>query len=117
MLHNVSNRNSCTRVLGASMRRAYLGTLALFALLVTASAAAQSFVDSNLDSGSGIPKDKARGRRMTLGATRPPDVYSIPQVMHRSGDFDLAGPRYNGVRRTGRTTGDSILGRGICIGC
>lgn len=99
------------------MRRAYLGTLALFAMLVTASAAAQSFVDSDLDSGSGMPRDKARGRRLTLGATRSPDAYSIPQVMHRSGDFDLAGPRHNGGRRTGRTSGDSILDRGICIGC
>ncbi|MBD8909321.1 hypothetical protein MZTS_22095 [Methylorubrum zatmanii] len=99
------------------MRRVYLGTLASFALLVTASAAAQSFVDSDLDSGSGMPRDKARSRRSNLGEARPTDAYAIPQVMHRSGDFDLAGPRHTGGRRAGRTSGDSILDRGICIGC
>jgi hypothetical protein len=100
------------------MRRAYLGTLALSAALAATSAAAQSFVDSDLDSYSGMPRDKARGRRVNLdGVGRPPDTYTIPQVLHRSGDFGLSGPRHSGGRRTGRNSGDSILDRGICVGC
>jgi len=99
------------------MRRAHLGTLALFTVLATTSAVAQSFVNSDLDSGSGMPRDTARSRRLTVGAARTPDAYLIPQVMHRSGDFGPAGPRHSGGRRTGRTSGDSILDRGICVGC
>ena len=100
------------------MRRAYLGTLALSAVLAVTSAVAQSFVDSDLDSSSGMPRDKARSRRLNLGAAAlPADTYMIPQVLHRSGDFGPAGPRHSGGKRTGRTSGDSILDRGICVGC
>ena len=41
----------------------------------------------------------------------------FPPLLHSGGDFGLSGPRHSGGTRTGRTGGDSILDRGICIGC
>lgn len=106
-----------THVIGLVMRRACLGTLAVFATLAT-SALAQSFVDSELDGTSGMPHRKVQAGRARLStAVQPDNGYTIPQVIGRSGNFGVGGPHHSGGTRKGRTAGDSILDRGICIGC
>ena len=85
------------------MHCVYLGAIALSAVLSATSAVAQSFVDSDLDSHSGMSRDCARNRLSNLGSTgRPSDTYTIPQVMHRSSNFGFSGPRHSGGRRAGR---------------
>ena len=100
------------------MHRAHLASFIVLAALTATSALAQSFVDSDLDGSSGIPHQKAQGRRERFGATsQTQDGYTIPQVLHQSSTFDVGGPRHSSGSRKGRTASDSILDRGICIGC
>lgn len=48
---------------------------------------------------------------------RSDDTSTRPAVLRKGREFTLAGPRHSGGSRIGRTDGDSIIDRGICIGC
>ena len=100
------------------MLRAFLATLILLSAQATTFAVAQSFVDSDLDGSTGMPRQKPPNRRGPLStASQRQDGYTIPLVLHQKDSFGVAGPRKTGGSRSGRTANDSILDRGICIGC
>ena len=115
------------------MRASIVCTLAFIVTAASAPALAQGLPSSNLNSINnslaGMAQTNAFQQQQTSNFNtlrmegqrdvmfQPQDTYTAPVILRRGHGFNTAGPRHNGGVRSGRTSTDAVLDRGICVGC